>query len=87
LWKEILESKYGSWRSLDQDSSNKKESRLWRDLRSICEENNEGKLLMIILHGELEEVIKYCFGMIVGKQIGHLEMHSLEFVLILLKRV
>jgi len=27
LWKEIIESKYGSWRSLDQESSNKQESR------------------------------------------------------------
>jgi len=41
LWIDIVNSKYGSWRSLDSIDSKKCESRWWRDLRSISG-NSEG---------------------------------------------
>jgi len=44
MWKEVLESKYGSWRSLDVRKSVQKESRWWKDLRKICE-SGEDKIL------------------------------------------
>jgi len=40
---ENIYSKYGSWRSLDQQNFTKAESRWWRDLRSICGTNIEGQ--------------------------------------------
>jgi len=36
LWKNILESKYGSWKSLDDRKSDQRESKWWKDLRKIC---------------------------------------------------
>ena len=36
LWKDILESKYGSWKSLDDRKSDQRESKWWKDLRKIC---------------------------------------------------
>jgi len=41
LWIDIVNSKYGSWKSLDSIDSKKCESRWWRDLRSISG-NSEG---------------------------------------------
>lgn len=38
LWKDILVSKYGSWRTLNSESTNSKESRWWKDLRSVTKE-------------------------------------------------
>ena len=33
LWKEILESKYGGWRNLQEQRSNAKDSSWWKDLK------------------------------------------------------
>jgi len=43
LWKKILESKYGSSRTLNNSENGKKESRWWRDLRRIRSEAKQGK--------------------------------------------
>ena len=43
MWKEIIESKYGSWRSIDQDNSNMKESTWWTNLKKVCRNSTEGK--------------------------------------------
>jgi len=36
LWKDIIVSKNGSWRSLDKEGNNNTESRWWKDLRNMC---------------------------------------------------
>ena len=36
IWQEVLESIYGSWRSLDVRKPTHKEYRWWKDLRNIC---------------------------------------------------
>jgi len=36
LWKEILDSKYGSWRALDEAKGSKLESWWWRDIKKLC---------------------------------------------------
>ena len=36
LWKEVLESRYGSWRNLNVDLTNKKCFIWWRDLGRVC---------------------------------------------------
>jgi len=36
LWKEILDSKYGSWRVLDEAKGSKLESWWWRDIKNLC---------------------------------------------------
>jgi len=43
LWKDILVSKYGSWRSLDSDNINTKESRWWKDLKTVTKGKGEGR--------------------------------------------
>ena len=35
LWKEILDSKYGGWRSLRNQDKKYKESQRWRDLKKV----------------------------------------------------
>jgi len=41
LWKDVLDSKYGSWRSLDDRKFGQKESRWWNDLRKVCGSGEE----------------------------------------------
>jgi len=36
LWKEVLESRYGSWRNLNVDLTNRKCFIWWRDLGRVC---------------------------------------------------
>ena len=36
LWKDILDSKYRSWRVLDEIKESNHESWWWRDIRKIC---------------------------------------------------
>jgi len=43
LWKDVIVSKYGSWRNLEQECSRENESRWWRDLRNICGKSEEGR--------------------------------------------
>jgi len=35
LWKEILDSKYGGWRSLKDGGKNSKDSLWWKDLKEV----------------------------------------------------
>jgi len=42
LWIEILKFKYGCWRDLDGCIQKSKESRWWKDLKSVCGEGVEG---------------------------------------------
>jgi len=44
LWKHILDSKYESWRELNNGIENKKESWWWRDLKRAT--NEEGKRIL-----------------------------------------
>ncbi len=43
LWKEILESKYGGWRNLQEQRSNAKDSSWWRDLKGVWGMEDWGK--------------------------------------------
>jgi len=43
LWKEILESKYGGWRNLQEQKSNAKDSSWWRDLKGVWGMEDWGK--------------------------------------------
>jgi len=36
LWREVLESRYGSWRELDINMINSTQSWRWRDLAKVC---------------------------------------------------
>ena len=38
LWKEILNSKYGSWRNLSEYNKVKHASWWWKDLSKVCGE-------------------------------------------------
>jgi len=43
LWKDILKSKYGSWRGLKRHNIKHYTSRWWKDLCDVCDEGEEGK--------------------------------------------
>ena len=43
LWKDILESKYGSWSGLRRHTRKHYTSRWWKDLCDVCGEGEEGK--------------------------------------------
>jgi len=43
LWRDMIVSKCGSWRNIDQGSRNNSESKWWRDLGGICRKCDEGK--------------------------------------------
>jgi len=36
MWKEVFESKYGTWRKSNKNGRLVHESRWWRDLREVC---------------------------------------------------
>lgn len=43
LWSDIIASRYGSWRSLNHESNNNRDSRWWKDLRCICKGKGDGR--------------------------------------------
>jgi len=43
LWKEILVSKYGSWRSLREDGKSCKSSLWWKDLKEVWASKGWGR--------------------------------------------
>ena len=43
LWKDILQSKYGSWRGLRGNNRKHYTSKWWKDLCDVCGEREEGK--------------------------------------------
>jgi len=57
LWKDVLEFKYGSWRTLDSREVLKNESRWWRDIRKVCGEMYNGQLFVENIHKCLISVI------------------------------
>ena len=40
-WRDVIESKYGSWRKIKDSMVERKSSHWWKDLCSICEVNND----------------------------------------------
>jgi len=36
LWREVVESKYGSWRNLNEIVVPKSASRWWKDIHKVC---------------------------------------------------
>ena len=42
MWAKVLDSKYGSWRSLDESRRNSRDSIWWRDLSNVCNAFEEG---------------------------------------------
>lgn len=66
LWCDIINSKYGSWRSLECLGSNKRESRWWRYLRSLCEIVREETGSIRVINGVLEKAAKYFSGKMCG---------------------
>jgi len=42
-WKEVLDSKYGSWRILNAMGDKANESCKWRDLRKVCGRGEQGR--------------------------------------------
>jgi len=36
MWREVLESKYGSWRNLNETVILKSASRWWKDIHKVC---------------------------------------------------
>ena len=54
LWKEILDSKYGGWRSLREESKSNRGSLWWKDLKKVW--NSEG------WGGSFEDGVKWKVG-------------------------
>jgi len=65
-WKEILESKYGGWRNLQEQRSNAKDSSWWRDLKGVWGWRIGVNLLRIVASGEWETRRIFCFGKMFG---------------------
>jgi len=42
LWREVLESKYGSWRNLNEIVIPKSASRWWKDIHKVCGSSTQG---------------------------------------------
>jgi len=42
LWKEVLESKYGSWRNLNETNISRYASRWWKDIHKVCGNSEHG---------------------------------------------
>ena len=42
LWAKVLDSKYVSWRSLDESRRNSRDSIWWQDLSIVCNSSEEG---------------------------------------------
>jgi len=43
VWKHILDSKYGSWRMLNESNTSRTASRWWKDLHKVCGNIESGK--------------------------------------------
>ena len=41
VWKDIVQSRYGSWRDMSSNRLDKRHSRWWRDLCKICDVDNQ----------------------------------------------
>jgi len=42
LWKEVLDSKYGSWRNLGETNLPRNASRWWKDIYKACGNSEQG---------------------------------------------
>ncbi|KAH1198965.1 hypothetical protein GmHk_18G052429 [Glycine max] len=43
LWGQVIESRYGGWRGLEERGGGRNSSIWWRDLRRVCGEESEDK--------------------------------------------
>jgi len=66
LWKEVIESKYDSWRSLKKNKSSYNESLWWRDLKGFRGWRSGEGILRVALSGHSVIEIIFCFGMMCG---------------------
>jgi len=67
LWKEVIESKYGGWRSPKEFRSSHMEFLWWKDLNGIWR-SGEG-ILWLVLSGQLITRIIFCFGMMSEREL------------------
>ena len=51
LWKEIVESRYRSWKDMKVSMEDKKSSVWWRDIWKICDVRNGQNWFTVVLDG------------------------------------
>jgi len=66
LWKDIIESKYGGWRSLREQRVLNFDSLWWRDLKEVWEHEVWVRPLKIVSGGNSVMERSYFYGKIIG---------------------
>ena len=66
LWKEIIDSKYGGWRSLREDSRSNRGSLWWKDLKEVWNSEGWAEVLKMGLSGKWGTVRRYLSGRTIG---------------------
>lgn len=68
LWKEVLESKYESWRNLNDINISRNVSKWWKDIHKVCGNTEQGtwfekSIEWVIGEGEKSKVLGRLMGM------------------------
>ena len=84
LWKNILESKYDTWRNLNNKQENRKESWWWKDMRRATSDTTQTHKKMMTKDANYEESSQQSREDLISRRNGQGPEHLKFFLLVFL---